>query len=214
MTTTESVSQGVAIRWYLGISPSPSRISCFVAAIRDAREFTGRVPDTGAKLPGGNHGCWLGALGYMALLDQVGSCLKPKDKNEDGNEIKKSLKYFSSLRDPEIEAIYALRCAFAHNYSLVNVNRRRQARQHVFTLCQGDTASLVGLPRVPWRGAFDAVNADNRTVVNLEAFGDLVESVRISACEQATRDNLEITLAGGVDELLVRYFFIVRQGTS
>jgi hypothetical protein len=210
MTTTESVSQRVAIRWYLGILPSPSRKSCFVAAIQDAREFTGRDRNTGAKLSGRNHGCWLGALGYMALLDQVGSCLKPKDKNEDGNEIRKSLKYFSSLRDPEIEAIYALRCAFAHNYSLVNVNTQRQDRRHVFTLCQGDTAPLVRLPRVPWDGAFDAVNADSRTVVNLEAFGDLVESACTSAREQATQDNLEISLAGGVDELLVRYFFVIR----
>lgn len=214
MSTTQSVSQEVAIRWYLGISHSPPRISCFMAAIRDARGSTGRVLDTGAKLPGGNHGCWLGALGYMALLDQVGSCIKPKDKSENGNDIKKSLKYFSDLRDPEIEAIFALRCAFAHNYSHVNVNIQRQDRQHVFTLHQSDMAPLVELPRVPWGGAFDAVNANNLTVVNLEAFGDLVESIHTSACEHATQDNLEITLAGGVDELLVRYFFVIWQGTS
>lgn len=212
MTKQQFTGQRTAIQDYLGVSDTSggSRRSCFVAALVDARTFTGRDPQTGKKLSGSNHGCWLGALGYMALLDQVGSCLKPKGMIVDGSEIKKSLAYFSNLSDPEIEAIYALRCAFAHNYSLVNVNQRRQDRQHIFTLYQGDTAPLIKLPRVPWNGDFGTVTVDNRTVVNLEAFGDLVEAVCKRAREQAAKDDLEISLARGVSELLLRYFFVVR----
>jgi hypothetical protein len=212
MPTGIDITQELAIREYLGIipSPMPSRISCFVAALRDAREFTGRDPETGIKFLGTNHGCWLGALGYMALLDQIGSCLKPKDKKGVRNEIEASLKYFSDLSKPEIEAIYALRCAFAHNYSLVNVNAR-QDRRHVFTLGQGDKLpSLVQLPRVPWNGVFEKIGVDSQTRVNLEAFGDLVESACQNARKQAEEGSLEIALAGGVKELLVRYFFTTR----
>ena len=211
MTTTQSVPQEVAIQKYLGISPisRPSRISCFVAAIRDAREFTGRVPDTGAKLPGGNHGCWLGALGYMALLDQVGSCLKPKGKSVPGNAISKVLSYFSTLGQPEIDAIYALRCAFAHDYSLANVNSG-QSLQHVFAVCVGDNIPLVQFPKISWSGVYSAVSGDNLTTINLEALGDLVELVCQNILALAESNNLEIALAGGIDELLGRYFFNIR----
>ena len=212
MTKQKFNDQRTAIQDYLGVSDTSggSRRSCFVAALVDARTFTGRDPQTGKKLPGSNHGCWLGALGYMALLDQVGSCLKPKGMNVDGSQIKKSLAYFSDLSDPEIEAIYALRCAFAHDYSLVNINQSRQDRQHIFTLYQGDTAPLIKLPRVSWNGDFSTVTVDYRTVVNLEAFGDLVEAVCKRAREQAAKDDLEISLPRGVSELLLRYFFVVR----
>jgi hypothetical protein len=211
VTKQRFADQETAIRDYLGISDTSggSRRSCFVAALVDARTFTGRDPETGKKLPGSNHGCWLGALGYMALLDQVGSCLRPRSMHVDGSEIKKSLAYFSNLSDPEIQALYALRCAFAHNYSLVNLNRTRQDLQHVFSLCQGHTAPLIKLPKVPWNGDLSTVTVDNRTVVNLEAFGDLVEAVCKRAREQAVKDDLEISLAGGVSELRHRYFFVV-----
>lgn len=56
-------------------------VSAFCAALRDARKFTGRNLDTGGKLSEpscGDHGSWLGAIGYMTLIDQIGSCFKPK----------------------------------------------------------------------------------------------------------------------------------------
>ena len=208
MNTRQAISEEEAIRMYLGISPRPSR-SCFRAVLVDARKFTGRNMNNGSKLPDSKHGCWLGALGYMALLDQIGTCLKPKRRNEDGNKIEKALKYFTNLDEAEIQAIYALRCAFVHDYSLANTNER-QDRQHVFTVCEGDRAPLVQLPAIPWDGVYHTDSRDNRTIINLEAFGDLVESIRKKVCEQVEDEGLEIALRGGVAELLTRFFFSVR----
>lgn len=210
MNTSSTVSEEEAIQMYLGVSPRfELSHSCFRAALVDARKFTGRNINDGSKLPDSKHGCWLGALGYMALLDQIGTCLKPKGTSEGGNDIEKVLKYFTSLGKDEIQAIYALRCAFAHNYSLANTNNR-QDRQHVFTVCEGDWAPLVQLPIIPWDGVYQTVGRDNLTVVNLEAFGDLVESVCQEVCKQAEDGMLEIALPGSIDELLKRFFFIVR----
>ncbi len=65
--------------------------SGFTSALRDARKFTGRNQDNGEKLKDqnfGNLGSWLGAIDYMALLDQIGSCFKPKSSSiETGNTI-------------------------------------------------------------------------------------------------------------------------------
>ena len=72
--------------------------SCFMGALRDARKFTKRDKDTGQKLiedDCGDHGSWLGAIGYLALLDQIGGCFKPKDTATiPGNCIVKALGYF------------------------------------------------------------------------------------------------------------------------
>ena len=54
--------------------------SSFVAALTDARTPTGR-DKSGAKVDAGKHGSWLGAIGCMALLDQIGTCFKPKPVN-------------------------------------------------------------------------------------------------------------------------------------
>src|SRR5262245_56853359 len=75
--------------------------SGFVKGLREARKFTKRPQDTGEKLPDdtcGNHGSWLGAIGYLCLLDQIGKCFKPATASIiTGNSIGKALKYFTTL---------------------------------------------------------------------------------------------------------------------
>lgn len=128
----------------------------------DSRERDPRNPATGEKKAGADHGGWLGALGYMALLDQIGTCLKPRAVVKPGNGIERALAYFTSLQYAEIQALYALRCAFAHNYSLANVGR--QGRQHLFKVVAGDATPLVTLPTIPWKG-WDRARARPRATV-------------------------------------------------
>ncbi len=179
--------------------------SGFVAALRDARKVTGR-DELGRKVDDAKHGCWLGAIGYMALLDQIGTCFKPKQKSRtDGNSIFKALKYFSNLSDDEIEALYALRCCFAHDFSLHNINREKQSRTHRFRVGVGASTHIVALPSIRWNGDYECKNLDDFTVINLEAFGDLVEGICQQLSALSSSDELEIVLPGGSDELLRRY---------
>jgi hypothetical protein len=179
MSPSNLMTEEEAIQRHLTFVPSASRnqpFSGFVAALRDARQATKRDPDSGAKIPTANHGSWLGAMGYMALLDQIGSCFKPREESvQQGNTIRTALKYFSNLSDDEIDALYALRCAFAHDYSLYNIpSNRRRSLQHQFAVGVG-AGPIVSFPKMPWDGDYNNKTAENETVINLEAFGDLVE---------------------------------------
>jgi hypothetical protein len=188
--------------------------SCFIAALRDARKTTCRQINNGGNLPDVNHGSWLGAIGYMVLLDQIGGCLKPKNRQSKyTNEFKKALDYFESgLNDDEINALYALRCSFAHNYSLINVDehfkeadKSKDKLTHCFHVGVGKPCKIVELPQKRWERDFKKISDDEITYINLEALGDLVENICSKIIDKFQRDELELTLP--VEEFLKRYFF-------
>lgn len=191
------------------------RLSAYIAAIRDARVATGRDADNGKKINPACHGNWLGAMGYLALLDQIGKCLKPKFKDGLTSEtyaIIKALSNFSDLNEYEKYAIYALRCSFAHDFSLFNIpknnNKNKDKLLLHFVVVDGDTAPLVTFPDPgnEWNGELKDKSAKNRTLVNLEKLGDLIEEICRKIREYADLDELEITLDGGANELAYRYF--------
>jgi hypothetical protein len=206
--TEKRMSSKQAIELHLTNHPQAEGIhvfSGFAAALTDARIVTGR-DKLGKKIDRTKHGCWLGVVGYMALLDQIGTCFKPKQKShENGNSIRKALKYFSNLSDDEIEGLYALRCCFAHDFSLHNVNKERQSRTHRFRVGIGTSTHIVMVPSVRWDGDYESKSLDDLTAVNLEAFGDLVENICQQLSTLADTDELEIVLPGGSEELLHRY---------
>jgi hypothetical protein len=189
--------------------------SGFTAALRDARKFTKRSQETGEKIQddaAGDLGSWLGTLGYLALLDQVGKCFKPANVNNvGGNAIVKALRYFLNLNDNEINEIYALRCAFAHDYSLFNINQGNPDLTHYFVVTQGDQPPLVTLPQVQWDGDHNNRTALNVTIINLEKLGDLIEGICEELRQRSNGQTLEITLADGSDELIHRYSFYTRR---
>ena len=179
--------------------------SGFVAALGDARAATGR-DEFGRKVDHTKFGCWLGAIGYMALLDQIGSCFKPKQKPyESGTSIHKALRYFTNLTNGEIEALYALRCSFAHDFSLHNINENRASRTHRFRVGVGSSKRIVVLPSVRWDGNYESKNLEDFTTINLEGFGDLVENICQQLCILVDNDELDVVLPGGSNELLHRY---------
>src|SRR4030042_2665488 len=81
--------------------------SGFMHALQEARRATERDTSTGQKLPNsvGKHGSWLGAVGYFALLDQIGKCFKPRGvARVRGNPIRQGLQKFSRLCAPASDA--------------------------------------------------------------------------------------------------------------
>jgi hypothetical protein len=203
-----------ALRWHFGFRLSNGRIeasSGFVGALRDAREATGRDVNSGEKLDGRKErrGCWLGALGYMALLDQIGKCFKPRSKERiKDRPIIQGLRHFTALSTDESGAIYALRCGFAHDYSLVNDRTKPELTHHFFVYANG-LGPVVTLPKERWSGDSSQRTLENRTCVNLEAFGDLVEGVYAVMRDLLDKGELEIILSDGSDELLWRYHFTI-----
>ncbi|WP_133805921.1 hypothetical protein [Kribbella caucasensis] len=203
-----------AIAMHLSYRPAQNGLhiySSFAAALRDAREATGRNPDTGELINPHRHGNWLGAIGYMILLDQIGECFKPRPAAAvSGNSFSKALSYFTNLPEPERQALYALRCCFVHDFALYNINHRDSSLTHHFEVHASLDAPLIHLPRVRWDGNRSARGSDTATRINLTAVADLVESVAGELFQLAASDDLEVVLAGGSDELLDRYGLEIR----
>lgn len=187
--------------------------SGFCGALKDARKMTNRNIETGAKDTTntfGHLGSWLGTIGYLTLLDQIGCCFKRTngpiiEMNKSG--IIKALKNFSNLGDNEINAIYALRNSFAHDYSLQNVSNRHGLTHH-FTVDNSNSKPAIILPRQNWNGFTNNKTSQNGTYVNLQALGDIVEKLILNIIELVDSNEIKIILPGGKDELIARYSFV------
>ncbi len=187
------------------------RFTSFTAALRDARGITKRNPDSGKPEPDAAHGhigSWLGALGYLVLLDHIGTCFRPKDLKapETGASMVRALRFFSDLDEKKIQAIYALRCCFAHDYGLMNLNAKTPTLQHCFVVTSG-SAELVKFPDVPWDGDLSTKN-QRVTLVDLWELGELVERMCSRLRELARDAKLEIALPGGLKELFNRFWLV------
>lgn len=207
-----------ALSLHLGAHPQQASgfriVSGFVKALEDVRRVTGRDAATGSVLPATDgivSGSWIGAIGYMCLIDQIGSSFKPRAITalNEPRSFCKALKYFSSLSENEILALYALRNAFAHDYSLYNVNQKEPLLTHRFKVSAGLDPKIVTLPTMQWDGTEAGKRSNNETAINLRAFGNAVESICAEICRSASTGDLEIILPGGSDELISRYAFMI-----
>ena len=151
------------------------------------------------------------ALAYLSILDQLGKSIKPKNNEVLNNSpIINALQYFSDLNSKERKAIYALRNAFAHDFGLVNKNRRDGEMQHRFTVTQRrNTSKVVKLPNKYWDGDFSNKSLDSVTFIYLDNLGDLVESIIKEIIIQNEDDKIEVALGGGIEELESRYFLFI-----
>ena len=201
-------SEQEALDYY--VEPTGDRISCFVAARRDARLTAGRDADTGAIVSEPSTGCWLGAIGYLLLLDQLGTAVQPRlgpgvaSPAADVPSIMKALEWFAPSVTPKgRKVLYALRCALAHDYSLFNKHGKDPELQHEFALHRG-TGRLIQLPTTSWSGSYTAIGREP-TYVSLRLLGDRVEE----ACEavRSTHRRGQLTIGVGLtpDDLAQRY---------
>ena len=198
---------------YYNTSLGFTYFSGFCGALKDARKMTGRNIELGVKDNSNNFGhlgSWLGTLGYLSLLDQIGNCFKLKNGptlEENKSGIIKSLTNFSNLSENEIDVIYALRNSFAHDFSLLN-NGRRAGLKHHFSVDNSAYNPMIILPSNPWDGDIENMDDRNETYVNLQALGDFVEKLVKDLIQYNENDRLEIVLPGGSNELKKRYSFV------
>ena len=213
--TTPTISETEAIRNHFREPYKKSGViyfSGFSGALIEARHAAYRRED-GTKLPNIKHGGWLAAIGYFALLEQIGNCFRPRDTqvkvhgNENG--IKKALKFFSDLKKEQIDALYALRCAFAHDFSLSNIKTDNTRHVYHFRVTEGTGTPLVLFSKEEWDGSYQNIKPETTTTVNLELFGDMVENLITRLQEMAKNDQIKIVLKGGAEELEKRYSFVI-----
>jgi len=181
--------------------------SGFIKVLHEARVLTGRDENTGKKNINDHdeNESWLGVTGYMVLLDQIGKCFKPKDRSiKEKRSIIKALKYFSTLDDNKIDVVYALRCAFAHDFSLFNFNDDSRFC-HRFLISTEKGQPLISLPNNKWTGQYDIDQNDDITIINITLICDLIEGIYSKLLELARADELEITLKRGIKEFAFRY---------
>lgn len=210
LTSKEAISHHLSL--VNQIDDNTIVFSSLIAVLRDSREVTGRNLETGEKIispVNGRLDSWLGALGYLTVLDQIGKCYRPKSKSRisKGNSIIKALSYFTLLSNKEINAIYALRCAFSHDYSLFNIGPKGEndsLTQH-FTVTGLGYNTLICLPTQQWNGKHEDKSFENRTVINLIKLGDLIEAIYSALVEFFNANGLIIELKGGHTELKDRY---------
>jgi hypothetical protein len=100
----------------------------------------------------------LGTLAYLILLDQIGGCFAPRTHPRSTplpNAVARALAYFApGLSDTDIITLYALRCAFAHDYALTNAHKDPRLT-HRFLIVDDLTAPLFVYPAVAWTGRYD-----------------------------------------------------------
>lgn len=123
-----------------------------------------------------------------------------------GPAILRALKWWApGVTDKGAKAIYALRCALAHDYSLFNPNPKDPELRHEFRLHRG-TGALVQLPARPWQGDFTQLH--DPTTISLRVLGERVESVASAVMESHARGELRIAKGLSPDDLMQRYSFV------
>jgi len=156
--------------------------SSLVIALRDARKSSGRNEETGiveTNQTCGYSGCWLGAIGYLTVLDLIGKTYKPKESlplTKTNSHIDSALQYFGNVTYENACAIYALRCSLMHDYNLINLGKSKPELNHVFTV---DVAGpLVSLRTCNAPAIFELpISINSITTINLRALGDKVEEI-------------------------------------
>jgi len=217
--TPEEIAEQTAIRNYLRPYDGTVPVSCLDAALGDARTASLRDRYTGAPTDERHSTSWLGAVGYLILIDQIGGTLRLATETEPppGNPFRRCLRRFTKLNDEEIETLYGLRCALAHDFGLFNPpdgEEGPEQRHRVFTLDPG-APGLIVPPPIAWDGKVVPAPDPRQhgTRVNTKRLAQLVEDI-VRKLRHLPVDALRVDsgLKDGWDELQVRYSFMVFPG--
>lgn len=192
------------------VDPRTIVFSSLTAALRDARQATGRDVNSGENKNKENNPSasnWLGATCYLIILEQLGKCYKGRnDPDQSGlSPIQKCLRNHTQLTPDQCDAIYALRNAFAHDYSISNLNQKYSSLQHHFTLLDYYSDPFLCLPKKQWDGKPETKAYENMTHVGLPWIGEFVEKIYQTHLELHKINELEVVLPGGAKEIQNRY---------
>ena len=182
----------------------PGRYSSLSQMLREARKATGRNEETGEKLEGGDHGSWLGGIGYLCLLELIGNCLDATGFNgvECENGIRRAVASFALKDVPprHHNMLRSLRNSLVHHGSLVN--ERDKVR---FTL-DDHAGDLVKIG--------DVESGYKHVAVNLIKLGDLAEEVVKELRRLRNDSNLKLRKGLSADTVLRRSMWEIRQQES
>jgi hypothetical protein len=164
--------------------------SSLKASLDDCRAATHRDAH-GDVRPGAHAGSWLGAMGYLALLDQIGGSVESLAPRQavapSTSHVEHALAQFSSLPADDGVCLFALRNSLTHHFSLVNLPRgwkgqslrrlsgRQRQLTRLFTLSRGEPR-LIQPPISSW----DPTRPNTpgtATTVDVQLMGDLAEEV-------------------------------------
>ena len=200
------------------------RHSSLTEALKACRQATKRDPITGihnTKLSCGYEGNWLGCIGYFTVLDQMGSCFRPKGTapiKKTENRIEYAIRNFAYALiendNGKLQAIKSLRNAFTHDFNLLNIPKsdsKTALEQHRFTVTI-DTSNplwIVKLPETRWDGNIEFKNfssTNDVTTINLFGIAELTETVYKSICKLCDDDKIETDIS--IKSLINKYSFI------
>jgi hypothetical protein len=147
------------VYWLLNTeAPSGVEMTCIGAAAREARTLVGRDATSGELRDRSVASTWAGALVYLVLLEQLGSCFSPGRAGPPtrGGGIRDALEWFADVSTDDALAVKTLRDRFAHDYSLQGPHpRSRRFTVHdlsdqplVGSIQDGYSISLVRLAEV------------------------------------------------------------------
>jgi hypothetical protein len=189
--------------------------SSLIAILGDARGAADR-DEEGRVKPNRRSQSWLGATAYLILLDQVGKTFRVNGTSDTfGHPIGLAISHFTPIQDEVIiEALYALRCALAHDYSLFNRDKHgtQPMRDHAFNFTADTVSPLVELPSSKWNRIYTNPPAEQTTVINLRKVGDLGEAVVRSLRRHHREETLGLRLP--LDEFEWRYGMFFRLGDA
>gem|GEM_PF-1852912 len=166
-----------------------SCISSFGAALREARNLTGRNAINGEIFDYSKSGNWAGACMYLILIDHMGEKFKKEGfLSKSTGAFLLALQNFTSLTKHEIEIIYQLRNSFLHQFNLYNLPQNKKFDPRHFVVHRG--SPLITLPLVNFEGNLADINADNATLISLVEIGDMVEEMISNLKQLLTNDQL------------------------
>lgn len=205
------------------------RHSGLYVALRDARRAQGLDQVTGAPQPGGG-ALWAGALAHLTVIEQIGRAVRrtdmraPRAHRANGHmtiggkrgpselPFASALVQFTDLGDRHISALYALRCAFAHSFGLVNVHKSRDDLTHRFLLTDS-RPELVRLPHTTFDRSFGFASSREpfhrmRTCVDVVQLAQLLDSMVANVVASHVKDHLARTLPSEA-EFIQRHTVVV-----
>jgi hypothetical protein len=172
------------------------RMSTFNLALRDARQLVGRDVNTGRPTTSdeGPVSLWGGSIIYLVLLEQIGKSLRPVGgrplRTRKERALETAIRQFApkATSETERQVLYALRCAFAHEFGLMNHGKPPYRR--VFRLYPYGLGRVVERAPKPWTG--DPADASERTStrVDLALLADLAEDVVAGVRRRAQKGEL------------------------
>jgi hypothetical protein len=173
--------------------------SSLEASLADCREITNRDAQGNVRV-GASAGSWLGAVGYLTLVDQIGGAvehLRAARSPSGGTDFEQAIAHFSALSNDDAVCLYALRNSLAHDFSLVNIppntvrQPRKRALTRLFTVTQG-TLDLIVRPNGQWEP--QNPRSGLGTTVDLKLLGNEVEAMVRKLYRVYTDGNLSIRL--------------------